>query len=56
MTTATSTAVSTWWRDSVVYQVYVRSFADGNGGGQGDIMDCGPDSATLPRSGSTQSG
>ncbi len=37
MTTATSTAVSTWWRDSVVYQVYVRSFADGNGGGQGDI-------------------
>lgn len=34
-----STAPSTWWRDSVVYQVYVRSFADGNGGtgGQGDI-------------------
>lgn len=34
-------AVSTWWRDSVVYQVYVRSFADsspdGQGGGQGDI-------------------
>jgi alpha-glucosidase len=32
-----SSSVSTWWRDSVVYQVYVRSFADGNGGGQGDI-------------------
>jgi len=30
-------AVSTWWRDGVVYQVYVRSFADGNGGGEGDI-------------------
>jgi len=32
-----SCSVSTWWRDSVVYQVYVRSFADGNGGGQGNI-------------------
>ena len=32
-----SKAVSTWWRDGVVYQVYVRSFADGNGGGEGDI-------------------
>ena len=26
-----------WWRDAVIYQVYVRSFADGNGDGVGDL-------------------
>ncbi|MDQ1649037.1 MAG: alpha-glucosidase [Frankiaceae bacterium] len=26
-----------WWRDAVVYQVYVRSFADTNGDGVGDL-------------------
>ena len=26
-----------WWRGAVVYQVYVRSFCDGNGDGQGDL-------------------
>src|SRR5918997_3429224 len=26
-----------WWRSAVVYEVYLRSFADGNGDGIGDL-------------------
>lgn len=26
-----------WWRNAVVYQIYVRSFADTNGDGRGDL-------------------
>jgi alpha-glucosidase len=26
-----------WWHDAVIYQVYVRSFADANGDGYGDL-------------------
>ncbi|WP_433117613.1 glycoside hydrolase family 13 protein [Micromonospora sp. CA-246542] len=40
MTVSTTTlprADDDWWRSAVVYQVYVRSFADSNGDGVGDL-------------------
>lgn len=32
-----STADPLWWRSAVIYQIYIRSFADGNGDGIGDL-------------------
>ncbi|MFB9908391.1 glycoside hydrolase family 13 protein [Allokutzneria oryzae] len=34
--TSTQTTAA-WWRGAAIYQVYVRSFADGNGDGVGDL-------------------
>jgi len=32
-----STADPDWWRSAVIYEIYMRSFADGNGDGTGDL-------------------
>ena len=32
-----SAANKGWWRSAVIYQIYPRSFADGNGDGMGDL-------------------
>jgi alpha-glucosidase len=35
--TTTSTTIPDWWRSSVVYQLYLKSFADSDGDGVGDL-------------------
>lgn len=35
--TARTAADVPWWKTAVVYQLYIRSFADGNGDGIGDV-------------------
>lgn len=35
--TVEAPATTDWWRSAVVYQLYIRSFADGDGDGVGDI-------------------
>ena len=37
MSAAAATRSAAWWRSAVIYQVYIRSFADGNGDGVGDV-------------------
>jgi alpha-glucosidase len=32
-----NTASAPWWRGAVIYEIYVRSFFDANGDGQGDL-------------------
>jgi alpha-glucosidase len=37
MSQLASRAERPWWRDAVTYQIYIRSFADSNGDGIGDV-------------------
>ena len=37
MSRLASRAERPWWRDAVTYQIYIRSFADSNGDGIGDV-------------------
>ena len=54
--TVEAPATTEWWRSAVVYQVYIRSFADGNGDGIGDIAGMRARLPHLAASASTRCG
>ncbi len=37
MSETNAPVTSAWWRHAAIYQIYLRSFADGNGDGMGDL-------------------
>lgn len=45
--TAPGTTTESWWREAVVYQIYVRSFSDANGDGIGDLAGIRAELSTL---------
>ena len=49
-TTVEAAATTNWWRPAAVYQIYPRSFADGDGDGIGDIAGIRSKLAYLERS------
>ncbi len=44
--TETARTTQLWWRDAVIYEIYVRSFADSDGTGVGDLRGI---TARLPQ-------
>ena len=44
--TETARTTQRWWRDAVIYEIYVRSFADSDGTGVGDLRGI---TARLPQ-------